>query len=92
MFKLDNNSNYLLLAAGPLEGASEVEEHFKTATSAAPVKLTVVTDVATLEPPDPATMAKVHGLFMVLAWVACASGGIISAKWMKETWTGTKVL
>ncbi len=90
-FKLDNNSNYLLLAFGPMGGASDVEEHSKTAVSTGPVKLTDPTAKATVSPPEKSIMAKVHGLFMVLAWLSCASGGIIAAAHMKATWTDVKV-
>lgn len=87
MFDL-SQTYHLLLARGPAsdEGIS-YHERQKT-VSARSVKLSETAAVGA----NKGTLVKLHGTFMVTAWMLAASCGILLARYYKLTWVGQQFM
>ncbi|XP_036332126.1 putative ferric-chelate reductase 1 homolog [Rhagoletis pomonella] len=84
-FDLLNNKYHLLLAAGTALKDNSVGYHdIGRLPSGSPINLAVVqalTGSSTL-------LLRLHGAFMVIAWIGTTSLGILLARYFKQTWVG----
>ncbi|XP_048766031.2 putative ferric-chelate reductase 1 isoform X2 [Ostrea edulis] len=84
VFSLTRNW-FLLRASGNLVGDS-VAIHSTKAASTAQVDF-LSASIVTAETNDQ-LMAKLHGCFMMIAWVMFSSIGIVTARYFKDGWSG----
>lgn len=84
-FELDlaTSSFHVLLAEGAVS-SSKLTYHTTKVASSQPVDFRSVSKVAGTSD----VLIRVHGILMVLAWMACASSGMFMARYFKETWKG----
>ncbi|CAG2103861.1 unnamed protein product [Medioppia subpectinata] len=83
-FDLQNNSYYLLLAYGPL--ASD-EQNIAKHTEVKPTDLaTNLQSVGILKAAPVSIYIKLHGAFMIIAWLGCVSISILMARHYKNSW------
>ncbi|XP_062595573.1 putative ferric-chelate reductase 1 [Saccostrea cucullata] len=80
---------YLLRSTGPLAGDT-VTKHSTKSASSSPVDF-LSTSLVTEEQPDN-LMVKIHGSFMIIAWVMFSSIGIVTARFFKNGWEGTTLM
>ena len=73
----------ILLAGGAYSGPGSLGYHNgdKLATGE-PVSLGLVSSVGAKSD----ILFRLHGLFMLCAWVGCAGAGMIMARYFKQTW------
>ncbi|TRY72295.1 hypothetical protein TCAL_11262 [Tigriopus californicus] len=87
-FDLINSRQFLLLAAGSMSASGELLTYHSQnkLASAGSVALKSV------EPVGSATtvLIRVHGVLMIIAWMASASCGMMLARYFKETWKGSQ--
>ena len=77
-----NNKFAILLAGGPYAGAGSLGYHtIKNAASEA-VDLAEISNAGAKSD----LLLKLHGLFMLMAWIGCAGAGMIMARYFKQTW------
>jgi len=76
---------HLLLATGPQ--SSKLSYHESRLPSGAPADLTSAT---LLKGADRDYLIQIHGLLMVIAWLACSATGMVVARYYKETWRHVK--
>ena len=72
----------ILLAGGPYAGAGELRFHTKMLAAGEPVLLRLVSSAGAKSD----LLVKLHGLFMLVAWLGCAGAGMIMARYFKQTW------
>merc|ERR1719369_1283463 len=90
----DFNAEYtLLLAGGPYNGPGSISYHGgnKLATGTPVSFKHVVKDVVTVSAKSD-IFFKLHGVFMLFAWLCCAGTGMILARYFKQTWKGKQIL
>ncbi|XP_002731698.1 ferric-chelate reductase 1-like [Saccoglossus kowalevskii] len=91
-YDLTTSSYYLLIGFGPRISISDIHvlgEHIDIpVASKSKIDLTQTTIVSagTRNPGK-----KIHGLFMMLGWVICASSALILARYYKPMWPNTKI-
>ncbi|XP_078329787.1 uncharacterized protein LOC111104417 isoform X1 [Crassostrea virginica] len=79
---------YLLRATGPVAGGALRTHSFKASSSAQVDFLSA--SLVTEKDPD-VLMVKLHGSFMMIAWVMFSSIGIITARFFKDGWEGKTI-
>eukprot|EP00094_Tigriopus_californicus_P009690 TCALIF_09341-PA protein Name:"Similar to CG8399 Putative ferric-chelate reductase 1 homolog (Drosophila melanogaster)" AED:0.04 eAED:0.07 QI:0/0/0/0.66/1/1/3/0/663 len=77
-------SNFHVLLAEGAVSSSKLTYHTTKVASSQPVDFQSVSKVAG----STDVLIRVHGILMVLAWMACASSGMFMARYFKETWKG----
>ena len=78
---------YLFLATGHMSG-SFLTKHSTKAASAGPMDLKLTGNVA--EADHERAAFKAHGCIMVIAWLAAAPLGMLTARYYRRTWTSVK--
>lgn len=84
-FDLPLNDYYLLLASGSALRPSTVDYH--DIVRAASQKALRLSSVANVEGRSK-VLLRLHGAFMITAWIGTASIGILLARYFKQTWVG----
>ncbi|XP_075215602.1 putative ferric-chelate reductase 1 homolog [Lycorma delicatula] len=85
IFDLANDKYYLLLAAGSAVKSEHVRYHDIFATSSGQLK--ALSDVGSFGAASKLYI-RLHGAFMIAAWIGFASLGIVLARYFKQTWVG----
>ncbi|XP_061176335.1 putative ferric-chelate reductase 1 [Saccostrea echinata] len=80
---------YLLRSTGPLASGA-VTKHSTRSASSSPVDF-LSTSLITEEQPDN-LLVKIHGSFMMIAWVMFSSIGIVTARFFKNGWEGKTLM
>ncbi|XP_061176336.1 putative ferric-chelate reductase 1 homolog [Saccostrea echinata] len=80
---------HLLRAIGPLPGGAVTYHSTRTASSSQVDFLSA--SLITEEQPDN-LMVKIHGSFMMIAWVMFSSIGIVTARFFKDGWEGKTLM
>ena len=88
MFDLATSKYFILMASGPTSNGILTYHSMKTQSST-PIDLTSASLVAGT---SSAWAIQVHGLLMIFAWLACASSGMLMARYYKQTWKSVKPL
>lgn len=87
-FDLTKQSYFLLLASGTKIRPSTVDYHdIVRLSSQGPLKLSVVANVAGKSK----LLLRLHGAFMIAAWIGTASIGILMARYFKQTYVGSSL-
>lgn len=87
-FDLPKESYFLLLASGSGIRPSTVDYHdIVRLASQQSLKLSEVTNVAGRSK----LLLRLHGAFMITAWIGTASIGILLARYFKQTWVGSSL-
>lgn len=87
-FDLTKQSYFLLLASGSKIRPSTVDYHdIVRLSSQGPLKLSEVANVAGKSK----ILLRLHGAFMITAWIGTASIGILLARYFKQTWVGSSL-
>lgn len=85
---LINNKYHLLVATGLSLRENSVSYHdIGRAASASPASLAVVGNLAGAS----VLLLRLHGAFMIIAWIGTASIGILMARYFKQTWVGSQL-
>lgn len=85
-FDLRSQSYYLLLASGSKIRPNTVDYHdIVRLSSQKALKLSEVSSVAGRSK----ILLRLHGAFMIVAWIGTASIGILLARYFKQTWVGS---
>ena len=79
MFDLINNEYYLLIAAGDVNANNIIQKHSLTDKTGSAIDLASYGPVAR----SAELMMKLHGVFMVLAWLLCSNLGVFVARYFK---------
>jgi len=77
----------LLLAGGPYLSTGNLGFHTVKEAADQPKKLELVSNAGSRSN----LLFKLHGLFMLIAWIGCAGAGMIMARYFKQTWKGKKI-
>ncbi|KAG8228316.1 hypothetical protein J437_LFUL007034 [Ladona fulva] len=86
-YDLVNDKFCILLAAGNTLKENSVGYHFgRRDFTASPQHLSDVREIKGASK----LLLRLHGAFMVAAWLLCASTGILLARYFKRTWTGSQ--
>lgn len=87
-FDLAKHSYFLLLASGSGLRATTVDYHdIVRLASQQALKLS---EVANVEGKSK-VLLRLHGAFMITAWIGTASIGILLARYFKQTWVGSSL-
>ncbi|XP_046809531.1 putative ferric-chelate reductase 1 homolog isoform X1 [Lucilia cuprina] len=88
IFDLENNKYYLLLAAGSGLKENGVGYHnIGRLPSDKAINLADLQDLGAAS----TLMLRLHGSFMIAAWIGTTSLGIIFARYFKQTWVGSQM-
>ena len=82
---IGSGNYHLLLANGPLN-AENPGFHDKKIGSSKPVNLKLVQTIKATK----SALPHVHGILMIVAWIASAGSGMLIARYFKKTWTSIK--
>ncbi|EDW61852.1 putative ferric-chelate reductase 1 homolog isoform X2 [Drosophila virilis] len=86
-FDLKNGVYHMLVASGSSLKENSVGYHdIGRLPSGNPINLAVVQDVAG----SSQLLVRLHGAFMIAAWIGTTSLGIIFARYFKQTWVGSQ--
>ncbi|XP_076331986.1 putative ferric-chelate reductase 1 homolog [Tachypleus tridentatus] len=83
VYNILDNKYHLLLAKGPASNNGVKGKHVERVVSKNPVNLTLITVVAGGQVP---LFIKLHGTFMVVAWIGFVSLAILMARYYKQVW------
>ncbi|XP_014093279.2 putative ferric-chelate reductase 1 homolog isoform X1 [Bactrocera oleae] len=87
-FDLLNNNYHLLVASGSGLKENSVGYHdIGRLPSGSPINLAIVQDLSG----SSTLLLRLHGAFMVIAWIGTTSLGIILARYFKQTWVGKQI-
>ncbi|XP_011186308.1 putative ferric-chelate reductase 1 homolog isoform X2 [Zeugodacus cucurbitae] len=87
-FDLLNNKYHLLVASGTGLKENSVGYHdIGRLPSGSPINLAIVQDLSG----SSVLLLRLHGAFMVIAWIGTTSLGIIFARYFKQTWVGKQI-
>ena len=78
---LKDDQQTILLAGGPYS-TNSLGFHTMKLAAGEPVSLSQVSVAGAKSD----LRVKLHGLFMLMAWLGCAGAGIIMARYFKQTW------
>ncbi|XP_062594100.1 putative ferric-chelate reductase 1 homolog [Saccostrea cucullata] len=81
---------HLLRAIGPLAGGGAASYHSTRTASSSQVDFLSASLVAEEQPDN--IMVKIHGSFMMIAWVMFSSIGIVTARFFKDGWEGKTLI
>ncbi|XP_030386072.1 putative ferric-chelate reductase 1 homolog isoform X2 [Scaptodrosophila lebanonensis] len=86
-FDLRNNMYHLLVASGTGLKENGVGYHdIGRLPSGSPINLAVVQELGG----SSMLLVRLHGAFMIVAWIGTTSLGIIFARYFKQTWVGSQ--
>ncbi|XP_030240233.1 putative ferric-chelate reductase 1 homolog isoform X3 [Drosophila navojoa] len=86
-FDLRNGAYHMLVASGSGLKENSVGYHdIGRLPSGSPINLAVVQDVGG----SSQLLVRLHGAFMIAAWIGTTSLGIIFARYFKQTWVGSQ--
>ena len=77
---------HLLLANGPLNGNNPGYHNNQKSASTKPVNLKLAQTIKATK----SALPHVHGILMIIAWIASAGSGMLIARYFKKTWTSVK--
>uniref|UniRef100_A0A1A9WDX6 Ferric-chelate reductase 1 homolog n=1 Tax=Glossina brevipalpis TaxID=37001 RepID=A0A1A9WDX6_9MUSC len=87
-FDLVNKKYFLLLASGKSLKDTGVGYHdIARSPSSKAINLAELQSLSAASP----ILLRLHGAFMVIAWIGTTSLGIIFARYFKQTWTGSQL-
>lgn len=87
-FDLVNNKYHLLLATGASVSPNRVDFHtIGYSASGSPINLAEVQNLAG----SSNLLVRLHGAFMIVAWIGTTSLGILLARYFKQTWVGSQL-
>lgn len=87
-FDLINSKYHLLLATGDNLRDNSVGYHSSSRAAAAQaISLSVVGNISGAS----VLLLRLHGAFMITAWIGTASIGILLARYFKQTWVGSQM-
>ncbi|CAG9761930.1 unnamed protein product [Ceutorhynchus assimilis] len=89
IFDLLSQKYYLLIASGSKVRANSVAFHDLSYLASAESQ--ALSDVSSLAPKSK-LLIRLHGSFMIAAWLGTASLGILLARYYRQTWVGSQVL
>lgn len=89
IFDLDSQPFYILMAIGDQITVTSITQHKQRQVASAPILLK---DVVQLVRADKPLLIKLHGCFMIFAWMGTASIGIVLARYFKQEWSGKQFL
>jgi len=81
-----NDEQTILLAGGPYTTAS-LGFHTMKLPAGEPVLMSRVSSAGAKSD----ILLKLHGLFMLMAWLGCAGAGMVMARYFKQTWKGKQI-
>merc|ERR1719369_154587 len=82
-----NKKFAILPAGGPYVGAGSLGYHTIKNAAAEAVDLAEISNAGAKSD----LLVKLHGLFMLMAWLGCAGAGMIMARYFKQTWKGKQI-
>ena len=85
MFRLLKDKYIILLAEGAFRDG-KILKHRTKDSSSEPLALGIATNLQAKSK----LFLKLHGAFMIGAWIGAASLGMMVARYFKQTWTGTQ--
>lgn len=88
LFDMTKNQYFLLLAAGSSLKENSVGFHDKVYTATAQSRL--LADIGAFSTATKLYI-RLHGAFMISAWIGAASLGIVLARYFKQTWIGSSL-
>ena len=77
---------HLLMASGSLSSNKPSFHQSEFAASTEPVNLKLVQTIKATK----SALPHVHGILMIIAWIASAGSGMLIARYFKKTWTSIK--
>jgi len=83
---LKDDQQTILLAGGPYSTNSLNLHTMKLAKESS-----VFLSQVTIAGAKSYLLFKLHGLFMLMAWIGCAGAGMIMARYFKQTWKGKQI-
>jgi hypothetical protein len=85
-FNFDSNDYHYLLARSSAlgSGGTTLGHHSDRIVSPSPIH---ITNVAVVSASNNEILIKLHGSFLVVAWLVCASTGMFTARYLKQTHT-----
>lgn len=86
-FDLNNNRYHLLVAIGDIVHDDSVGYHFQRLASSQAILLGEVQYLRGRS----VLLFRLHGAFMLVAWIGAASAGILLARYFKQTWVGSSL-
>ncbi|KAL9919695.1 putative ferric-chelate reductase 1 homolog isoform 1-T3 [Glossina fuscipes fuscipes] len=88
VFDLVNKKYFLLLASGrSLKDAGVGYHDIIKSSSSKAISLAEIQSLSAASP----ILLRLHGAFMITAWIGTTSLGIILARYFKQTWTGSQL-
>lgn len=87
-FDLINDEYYLLLATG--EGLKENSVGYHSIDKLSSGKKQYLSETAEFKGAS-VLLLRLHGAFMIVAWIGTASLGILFARYFKQTWVGSQM-
>ena len=82
-FNLGEGKLHTLVAFGDLSSSGVLSYHDNRLASPEPVDFK---SAAIIAPEDEGWLAQVHAVLMILAWMGCATSGMLIARYYKNTW------
>lgn len=89
LFDLDSQQFYILLAIGDDVTVTSINQHKQRQVASEPFLLR---DIVNLTQADKPLLIKLHGCFMIFAWMGTASIGLVLARYFKQEWTGKQFM
>lgn len=87
-FDLINDKLHVLVASGTVANSSQVGYHdIGRIASSEPRALSVIAEFKGASK----LLLRLHGAFMLVAWIGTASIGILMARYFKQTWVGSSL-
>ena len=77
---------HLLMASGSLSSNNPSFHQNDRQASSEPVNLKLVQTIKATN----SALPHVHGILMIIAWIASAGSGMLIARYFKKTWTSIK--
>lgn len=87
-FDLSNGLFYILLAIGDEVNAASVTVHKQKLVSSQAIHLPDIVDLRGATKP---LLIKLHGCFMICAWMGTAAVGLVLARYFKREWPNAAV-
>lgn len=87
-FDLDNQVFYIMLAIGNDATATEILEHTERQVTSRAVLLQ---DPDNLTGANKPLLIRLHGCFMIVAWMGTGALGLVLARYFKNEWSGKQL-
>lgn len=87
-FDIDNQAFHIMLIYGDDATTTQILEHKDREVSSRAIFLQ---DPANLAGADKPLLIKLHGCFMIVAWMGTAAVGLVLARYFKSEWSDKKM-